>query len=284
MRERYNTRVPQRREEPVVNRRLLVLPVALAIVLASGCAAEPTPSTETPSKGRIVFDMGHGEIFGADDTSELGQSQAIAQMRAAGYEVVVNSDTITLDDLAGASGLVLAGPMSPLAEAEYVAIESFVEAGGTMLLTIHVPFPVMGVPSHWALPVGTQILMSQSPYDASQPSVFVADSVAPSPLTEGVSQIVVVSGWPVTAASPEAELLVSTRQDTWLSQAGDQQPIPPADAQFAPHGVVGVTSLGKGRVVVVGDDAVFANLALGEGDNARLLGNILGLMTAALEI
>lgn len=270
--------------------RTLIAAVGAAALLgiAVGCSSPAEPSAapnSVPSKGTVIFDMGHGEIFGAEDTSELGQSQAVRHMMAEGYDVVVNYDGLTLDDLHGASGLVLAGPMQPLTEEEFVVVNSFVEAGGTLLLTIHVPYPVMGVPSHWALPVGTEILMSQTPYySPDEPSVFAADVVADSPLTRGVSQVVVVSGWPVSVGSPDAQLLVSTRPDTWLSAAGDQQPVPTADAQFASYGVVAETRLGNGRVVVVGDDAVFANIAIGEGDNRLLLSNILGLMTTALEI
>lgn len=265
--------------------RVLSVLLLAAALLPSGCAseAEPEPQASVP-KGRIVFDMGHGEVFGADDTSELGQSEAIARMRAARYEVVVNPDTITAEDLEGASGLVIAGPMMPLKDEEYEVITSFVENGGTVLLTIHVPFPVLAVPAHWGAPVGTEILMSQTPaIDAGQPSVFFADAVAQSPLTEGVSQVLVVSGWPV-ALVDGSQPLVSTRADTWLSPAGDQQPTPAPDAVFGSYGVIAVTEFGRGRVVVSGDDAIFANLAINEGDNARLLDNIIGLMTAATEI
>jgi hypothetical protein len=229
--------------------------------------------------------MGHGEIFGAADTTELGQSQAIGIMQQAGYRVRVNPDEITAEDLEGASGLVIAGPMAPLLDAEYAVITRFVQAGGTVLLTIHVPFPVLKVPAHWGLPVGTEIVMSGTPAGApEQPSVFLADSITPGQLTEGVSEVLVVSGWPVKVAGPEGALLVSSGNDAWLAAAGDQQPAPPADAVFGSHGVIGVSEIGRGRVVVSGDDAIFANLAIGQADNAQLLRNIIGLMTAATEI
>ena len=263
--------------------------IALTLALAA-CSTPETPAVREPDeqpirRGTIVFDMGHGEIFGAEDTSELGQSEAIARMRAAGYDVIVNPDAIDMADLRGASGLVIAGPMRPLADTEYEAINAFVEAGGTVLLTIHVPFPVLKVPAHWGLPMDTQIMMSQTPaISLQEPSVFSADVVADSPLTEGVNSVVVVSGWPVKPVTDQAQLLVSTRADTWLSPAGDQAPVPPAGTQFASYGVIGVANVGAGRVIVSGDDAIFANLAINEADNARLLDNIIELMTAALEI
>ncbi|MDF1542285.1 MAG: DUF4350 domain-containing protein [Anaerosomatales bacterium] len=264
---------------------------ATALPAAAGCARQEqsgpasTPEQGLPPLGTIVFDMAHGEVFGAQDTTPLGQSGAVGLMRDAGYEVVINQDEITVDDLEGASGLVLAGPMVPLRDAEYEVVTRFIEAGGTVLLTIHVPFPVLKVPAHWGLPVGTEIMMSRSPAgNPAEPSVFVADSITESPITEGVSQVLIVSGWPVAAASSDGKIIVSTREDTWLAAAGDQAPEPPADVAYGSLGLVGVTQLGQGRIVVCGDDAIFANLALGEADNTRLLRNIIDLMSIATEV
>jgi len=258
----------------------LILPVSL-----SGCSGTTGPSFDDaealPSAGRIVFDMGHGEIFGADDTSDLGQSQAIAKMRSAGFEVAVNPDAITAEDLADASGLVIAGPMRPLLDEEYDAITAFAERGGTVLLTIHVPFPVLKVPAHWGLPVDTAIVMSRRPFSSpAEPSVFIADGIAAdTPVTAGVDEILVVSGWPVGTASESGRLAVMTGADSWLTSAGDQQPIPPEGTVFSSYGIIGITQVGKGLIVVSGDDAVFANIALGMADNAKLLENIIDLMS-----
>lgn len=265
--------------------RALALFALVVPALLAGCSGTTGPSFDdaaaTPSAGTIVFDMGHGEIFGADDTSELGQSQAIAKMRSAGFEVVVNPDTITTEDLSNASGLVIAGPMRPLLDEEYKAITAFAERGGTVLLTIHVPFPVLKVPAHWGLPVDTTIVMSQRPFaSAAEPSVFIADGIAADiPVTEGVDEILVVSGWPVGTASESGKLAVMTGGDSWLTSAGDQQPLPPDGTAFSSYGIIGVAQVGKGLIVVSGDDAVFANIALGMADNARLLENIIELMS-----
>ena len=273
---------------PHVLALIAALIVAAALPTAA-CARKESPPDVTgagtaPPKGTVVFDMGHGEIFGATETGDLGQSRAIERIRAAGFDVTVNSDPITAEDLEGASGLMIAGPMRPLADAEYDAITAFVERGGTVLLTIHVPFPVLKVPAHWGLPVGTEILMSKrSVAQDGSPSIFAADSVSPNRVTEGVKSVVVVSGWPVTAASPTGTIAVATGADTWLSSAGDQSPEPPADASFTSYGVIGVASVGKGLVIVSGDDAVFANIALDAGDNGRLLDNIIGLMSDMVE-
>jgi len=270
----------------VITRTCISVALATTLVLAAGCDfAEPTDQasveqTQKPSQGTVVFDMGHGEVFGAEDTTELGQSGAIERIEAAGFDVVVNDDAITSEDLADAAGLMVAGPMTAFTDQEFVDITAFMQRGGTVLLTIHVPYPVLKVPAHWGLPVGTGIVMSQGPLlDPAQPSVFIADQVAQNEITEGVDRILVVSGWPVDAVSESAQVVVSTGSNAWLSGAGDQQPTPPAGTQLGSYGLIGTARVGEGQIVVSGDDAVFANLALNQADNARLLDNIIRAMS-----
>lgn len=269
----------------------LAAALVAALIALAGCAgAKPAPVTETsatpaPDYGTVVFDMGHGEVFSAEDTTELGQSQAIARIKAAGFTVKVNEDPITDEDLAGAAGLILAGPMTAFGDAEYAAITSFLERGGTVLLTVHVPFPILKVPAHWGLPVGTEIVMSQGKLaDPKQRSVFITQQIADDPVTEGVTQLLVVSGWPVATASESAKIVVSTDADAWLSPIGDAATTAPPATKLGAFGIIGVARVGKGRIVVSGDDAIFANLALDQLDNARLLDNIIKAMSQMKEV
>lgn len=266
--------------------RILATALAGALVLLAACTQQqpvaPPAPTRAPKAGTIVFDMSHGEIFGAEDATELGQSQAVERMRNAGFNVLISRSRITSQTLAGASGLVLAGPMSPLIGDEYDAVTSFAEDGGTVLLTIHVPFPVFAVPAHWGLPVEPFVMQGAEPLPGqSDAGILIADQVVPGPLTEGVRQVLVLSGWPVTAAAPGAELAVRTADGAWVDR--DRNGTREA-SETAAMGLVGVRTVGKGRVVVVGDDAVFANIAIGEADNARLLDNILRLMSRARDV
>lgn len=265
----------------------LVAAVACVSLLAACTPGEraPAPTAPAGSAGTILFDMAHGEVFGPDDTSELGHSRAVARMRGAGFDVRVGTSTIAPAALAQASGLVIAGPMRPLLDEEYAAITSFIERGGTVLLTIHVPMPVMKVPAHWGLPVGDQVVCSPRSASAEgEPSVFVADRIVESPVTEGVSRVLVVSGWPVGAVGNGARLVVSTADDCWTAPTGDRAgPAPAPGAPRGSFGIIGVTRIGKGLLIVAGDDAIFANVAIGHEDNARLLDNILRLMRGADE-
>lgn len=117
--------------------------------------------------------------------------------------------------------------------------------------------------------------------DVPDPGVFRTDSIVEDPLTEGVSQILVVSGWPVQTDSTKlasAKLVVLAKgnvvADTNANGRYD------GNDEQQPFGVVGVAPVGSGRVVVLGDDAIFANMGIKEADNMRLLENILKLISA----
>ncbi len=279
------------RRRPV--RLTLCIAVALALAAgATGCAASSGPVSSDPVqnapgsgassgqsapvpagvRGRVVFDMGHGEIFGPDDPSELGQSKMVGAMRDAGFDVQVSQTPITPALLQGAAGIILAGPMRPLTAEEFQALDIYVREGGTVLLTVHVPFPVIAVPSHFGLPVTPVVIESDAPLPGADPSVFVADGAKPDPVTQGVQQLLVVSGWQVSAGSKQASIVIDSGQGTWGDKNRDGQ----KDVE-GPFGVVGVARYGKGTVIVLGDDAILANVAIDEADNRQLLENLFKL-------
>lgn len=281
-----------------------MISIALAVVLGvsvAGCADGANPgnttqatvggqaqartqqgeSPQVPARGVIVFDMAHGEIFSPEDTSDLGQSRAVGQMRAAGYEVRVNTEPITAQSLDGVAAVFLAGPMTVFSKDEEAVLDDYLERGGTVVLSIHVPYPVLGMPARWGLPVATGVMQALGVDPEQDPGVFATDSVVADPVTDGVEQVVVVSGWPVktdTTRLASAKLVVlaagGVAADTNASGTFDS-----ADLQ-QPFGVVGVATVGSGRVVVLGDDGIFANMGIVQADNAKLLDNILDLISA----
>lgn len=239
---------------------------------------EPTGSHA--KRGTIIFDMSHSEVFGPQDPSELGQSKAVERMRAAGYAVQVNTEKISKDTIGSdVAAVFLPGPMVPLMDKERTVLDDFVHRGGTIILTVHVPFPILGTPARYGLPVGTGVMID--PTLQGDPGVWATSAVKADPLTRGVKTLSVVSGWPVGVSPSEIAdprivieapkgVIVDGNNDNSFNDA-DPQP---------PYGVVGVADIGSGRVVVLGDDAVFANIVIDTNDNARFLDNLLELISA----
>ena len=256
-----------------------------ALVSATGCSGTSLSKSNTGSPGvesgeaapRVIFDMAHGEIFGAEDTTDLGQSQAIDLIRKAGFKVEVNRDPLTAESLQGAAGVILAGPMRALMNSEQEALREYVRTGGTVLMTVHVPFPVLSVPEAYGMKPTTFVLESTTPLPGvDDPSVLIADRILPDPITAGVARVFVLSGWGVDVVGEGARTVVETSEDTWMDVDRDNA-LTSAD-RVGPIGLVGVSDVGAGSFILVGDDAVFANVGIGQADNARLLSNILKLM------
>ncbi|NTU71174.1 MAG: DUF4350 domain-containing protein [Coriobacteriia bacterium] len=239
---------------------------------------EPTGSRS--KRGTIVFDMSHNEVFGPQDASELGQSKAVERMRNAGYAVKVITKPIDKKTLSeDVAAVFLPGPMVPLSDEERTVLDDFVGRGGTMIMTIHVPFPVMGTPARYGLPVGTGVMVDPR-LDGNQ-GYWATDKVIADPVTEGVKMLSVASGWPVGLEKSDIadpRIIIEAPAEVVVDQNNDQK-FDKKDPQ-PPYGVVGVATIGSGRVVVLGDDAIFANIAIDTNDNARLLDNLLELIAA----
>jgi len=274
----------------------LIALMSSALMVLSACASPPppqapeqpapaaeatTPALPQAERGVILFDKAHGEIFAPEDTSELGQSEAVTQMFTAGYQVRVNTEEITEESLEGVAAVYLPGPMKAFSKDEEKVLDDYLERGGTVVLTIHVPYPVLGMPARWGLPVATGVMTAVGENVGPDPGVFGTDSIVEDELTRDVKQVVVVSGWPVKTDATKlatAKLVVlaagNVVADTNANGMAD-----PQDLQ-QPFGVVGVAPVGSGRVIVLGDDGIFANMGIKLGDNAQLLDNILELISA----
>jgi len=281
----------------MILRRLWAAPLLAAVLALTACGGAKTDTAATPAQtpstaevaiptapaspaGAIVFDTAHGEIFAPNDTSELGQSQVVGKMQQAGYDVRINDKPIDDATLDGVAALYVPGPMRNFTADEQKVLDSYLERGGTVILSIHVPYPVLGLPARWGLPVRTGVMTAVGT-DLPDPGVFRTDTIVEDPLTEGVGQILVVSGWPVdtdTTKLATAKLVVLAKGNVVADTNANGQ-YDEGDKQ-QPFGVVGVAPVGNGRVVVLGDDAILANVGINEADNMKLLDNILKLISA----
>jgi hypothetical protein len=239
------------------------------------------PTGGRAKRGTIIFDMAHSEVFGPQDTSELGQSRAVERMRAAGYSVKVTTDKITKETLTeDVVAVFLPGPMVPLMDQERTVLDDFVRRGGTMIMTVHVPFPILGTPARYGLPVGTGVMID--PQAQNDPGIWATQVIKKDPVTEGVKRLSVVSGWPVsTSASEIADPRIVVEAPKGVVVDGNNDQAFDGQDPQPPYGVVGVATIGSGRVVVLGDDAIFANIAIDTNDNAKFLDNLLELVSAA---
>ena len=264
-----------------VSRPILAWMLLGALALASAGCSSGVPDVridDTPSgdgaAGTVIFDMAHGEVFGADDTSELGQSVAVQKIRDAGFDVRISRERLEEGALDGVSGLVLAGPMVAFGDEEIALIEEYVRGGGVVMLTVHVPYAIGGLPKRFGITIPEGVIQSDEPLSASDAGIFEARELADHELTDGVESVLVLSSWAVQATSGRAGTIVATGPDAWLSAHSST----PSSEIRGSFGVVAVAEVGAGTFIVIGDDAVFANVAIDEAGNGQLLENVIRLM------
>lgn len=238
-------------------------------------AATSLDSTSTGKGPVVLFDLAHSEIFGPTNTTDVGQSAAVARMRKAGLRVVATHTAYTPEMLEDAAGVIISGNMRPLTESEISALQQYVNAGGVVLVTVHISAMADNIATRFGMGLSRVVLLTQHPSDGDAKNI-TCTGVERDPLTKGVTSVKVLGAWAVAAPRPPSRVIVGTGPDTWLDLNGNKQ-LDSADIQGR-FGMVAVNNVGKGTFIISGDDAVFANIALASKDNMQLFDNIVALM------
>jgi hypothetical protein len=229
-------------------------------------------STSTGSGPVVLYDVAHLEIFGPKNTSDLGASAAVARMRKAGLRVVANHDPYTDEMLKGVSGVIISGNMRPIGESEIAALRRFMERGGIVLVTVHIAPMAQNLVQPFGMALSGGVLQTTQPRSGDTAEKLVCTNIEKSRLTEGVNSIRVLGAWAVAVQSPSV-IVVGTGKDAWLDQDNNGS-LGTNDMQ-GPFGMIAERQVGKGVIIVSGDDAVFANIALASTDNLQLFDNII---------
>lgn len=241
--------------------------------------AKTTLDSTSTGRGKIVlFDLAHSEIFGPTNTTDVGQSAAVARMRKAGLRVVATHTPYTAEMLKGVSGVIISGNMKPLETSELMVLQQFVSDGGVLLTAVHVAPMDVSLAMRFGFGLSPAVLQTTSPGSDGNPVNFTCTTIEKHPLTEGVSGVKILGGWALVP-SPPSQIVVGTGTDAWFDVDGNKQ-FTEADAK-GPFGMVGVRQQGKGTFIISGDDAVFANIALASKDNMQLFDNVVSTMKAA---
>jgi hypothetical protein len=240
-------------------------------------AATSLDSTSTGKGPIVLFDLAHSEIFGPANTTDVGQSAAVARMRKAGIRVVATHTPFTAEMLKGVSGVIVSGNMSPLSDSEIAALRQFVDRGGVLLLTVHIAPTSVSLAARFGFGLSPNVLTSEAPV-GGDPKNFVCTSIEKDSLTKNITAVKVMGAWAIAAQAP-SRIIVGTGDNTWLDTNNDKQLT--VDDIKGRFGVVGVRQHGKGTFIISGDDAVFANIALASKDNMQLFDNVVALMKAA---
>jgi hypothetical protein len=238
--------------------------LVLLVFLLSAGGAGAQPAT-------VLFDQGHGEMFGVDKDGPLQLSALAERFGAEGFTVRTGNETLTADQLSGIDALIVSGPFVPLAPEEIEDVLRFVMDGGHLAVMLHIGPPALSLLHRLGVDVANGVVREVSGLIDEEPLDFYVADLSSHPLTLGLRRIAVFGSWAVTGFGEGTEILARTGPKAWVDLDRDQK-LGRQDAVQA-FGIAVAGRLGNGRFVVFGDDAIFQNRFLAE-HNAALADNL----------
>lgn len=230
--------------------------ISLLTVLLTCCAAY------TYAAPVVLFDESHGQKFLISKEGPLHLSELAAVCRESGFSVQSHTGGLTREALSAIDILVISGPFLPLQEDEVSAVLNFIKAGGGVAVMLHVAPLVRDFLFRLEVDFTNGTLREVNQLVADNPLDFHVSHFAEHPVTSGLQSFSVYGAWALRPTAAYVSILAATSQDGWIdldhnNQLSDQDAV----QQF---GVMVAGELGKGRFLVLGDDAVFQNRFIGQ--------------------
>ena len=222
-------------------------------------------------KRTIMFDQGHGQKFVIEKQGELQLSRLAGLIREKGYDVKVNAGQMNDATLKIADVLIISGAFQPLSPDEINAVIRFVEKGGKLCVMLHIPQPLTGLMSKLKIYASNGVIQEQENTIHNAPKDFFITNMEKHEITRGLKKIGVHGAWALMTESKTAQIIARTGPKAWVDLNRDGK-FNETDARQS-FGVVIAGTLGKGRYVIFGDDAIFQNKFL-EQENMSLGKNL----------
>ena len=224
------------------------------------------------ASGKVVlFDEGHGQRFLIGKNGPLDLSGLAALFKGEGLTVRVNTGKITTESLANVDALVISGAFSPFEPPEIAAIARFLGSGGRMCVMLHIGPPVADLLHQVNVSISNGVIHEQENQLRKDGLDYRITRMKPHELMKGVKSFSVYGGWALVNTAKNAEIIAQTSALAWVDLNKDNK-FGEGDAMQS-FGVVIAGSSGRGGFVVFGDDAMFQNKFLVEG-NAVLAKNL----------
>jgi hypothetical protein len=205
----------------------------------------------------VIFDQGHGQKFVIEKEGELQLSRLSGLFREKGFDVKANGGQINDASLKTADVLIISGAFQPFSPEETDAVIRFVERGGKLCIMLHIPQPITGLMSRLKVYASNGVIQEQENTIQNAPKEFFITNLGKHAITKGVKKIGVHGAWALMTESKTAQTIARTGPKAWIDLNRDGK-FNETDARQS-FGVVIAGTLGKGRYVVFGDDAILQN-------------------------
>lgn len=248
---------------------LVLVPLGLAMLGACSDAAVPTQAPQQPlglmtslplywPEGTDIADLAAGRAAVPWQRTAIEQDYAIVPLDTLSPIPALSPDTPEVDPLAGLTRLAVIQPRG-LSPADNVALDAWVRAGGRLLLALD-----PALTGDYATPLGDP----RRPVDGALiPPVAARWGLA---VSFDVEQAAVVTTAKIGAA-PATAPATTTATALPLALAGRIAVIDPAAAcTVLADGAAATCVVGKGRVTLIADAALFEHAELAGEDGATL--------------
>lgn len=224
----------------------------------------------------VYFDVSHRVIFQPDSDKKLGLKSFVSLFENNGDKVHIKAPKFNAPKEARPDVLVLPGSMTEYSTQEINNIEKFVTEGGSLLVLLHIAPPLARVTERFGIVLSNAVISETENLIDGKSQDFYAKQISPHPVTKGVSSVAVYGTWGLL---PEkgARVVAATGDNAFADF--NRNRTRDKDEPKIKVGVVAISEFGKGKVVVVADDAPLANAFLHMGDNLKLAENIVSWLT-----
>lgn len=252
-------------------------------LLISSCVIAATPHGAEAAAGkkpvkavskRVVFDLSHEEVFTPTEAGPLNYSVFYNTFKEQGWKVGITKERISANTLKGVRTYVIAGPMKTVDDAEIEALHAFVKKGGRLIVMLHISAPAAQLCESFGILVSNFVIAEPQDNIAGAAQDFYVTRFAKHPVTDGVSRAAVYGSWGLMSGDPDAKIIAATSERAWADTNRNRSQ--DAGEPVQEFGIIGVSEVGKGKVVIVADDAPFANKFINTADNGRMAENIIG--------
>jgi hypothetical protein len=240
---------------PSLIMRTLILLLVVCLYASNSAAAS------------VMFDESHAQQFLVGGERELDLSRLAKSYRDMGYEVASNTERLTTELLSSVDVLVISGAFKPVDHDEQKAILDFINAGGALAVTLHIAPPLASLLHRLDVDFTNGTLRETTGVIDGNPLNFKVSHFSDHPVTNGLTGFSIYGSWALRATAPHVRIIAETSQSGWVDLDRNNQ-LSRNDA-VQRFGVMAAGELGRGRYVVLGDDAVFQNRFFDE-DNREL--------------
>ncbi|MDH3974287.1 MAG: DUF4350 domain-containing protein [Deltaproteobacteria bacterium] len=246
--------------------KAIILLASLFLLSLSGHAAS----------AEIYFDTSHRVIFHPSSEQHLGLKKFVSLFRENGDHVEIGDYPLGILDTGTVDVLVIPGSMAPYSPEEIDLVEKFVNDGGRLLVLLHIAPPLARLTERFGIILSNAVISENENKINGRSQDFFVKDMASHEITRDVSMIAFYGSWGLLAEG-KGKVLAFTSENAYADFNRNRR-FDHGEPR-AKMGVVAVSDHGKGKVVVVADDAPLANAFIDVGDNRKFAGNIVNWLS-----